>query len=43
LENADAIHDQWEEGLREGIREVPQPSRPDTQSVRENHPTEASQ
>jgi hypothetical protein len=43
LENADAIHDQWKEGLREGISPVPQSHRADTQSVGENHPTEASQ
>ena len=42
-ENDNALHDQREEGLREGIREVPQPSRTDTQSVGENHPTETSQ
>jgi hypothetical protein len=42
LENADAIHDQWEEGLRERISSVPQPSRPDTQSVGKNHLTETS-
>lgn len=43
LENVDALHDQWEEGLREGISPVPQSPRADTQSVGENHPTEASQ
>jgi hypothetical protein len=42
LENADAIHDKWEEGLRKGISSVPQPSRTDTQSVGENHLTETS-
>jgi hypothetical protein len=43
LENADALHDEREEGLREGISPVPQSPRADTQSVGENHPTEASQ
>ena len=38
-----ALHDQWETGLREGVQAVPQSPRADTQSVRENHPTEASQ
>jgi hypothetical protein len=42
LENADAIHNQWEEGLREGISPIPQPSRTDTQSVGKNHLTETS-
>jgi 5-methylcytosine-specific restriction endonuclease McrA len=36
------LHDEWAPRLREGIREVPQPSRTDTQSVGENHATETS-
>jgi hypothetical protein len=43
LETVNALHDEREEGLREGISPVPQPSRTDTQSVGEDHPTEASQ
>lgn len=41
--NNHSIHDKWTPRLREGISPVPQPSRADTQSVGENHPTEASQ
>lgn len=43
LEKSNAVYDKWTSGLREGIREVPQSPRADTQSVGENHPTEASQ
>ena len=41
--NKNSIYDKRTPRLREGISSVPQPSRADTQSVGENHPTEASQ
>jgi len=41
--NKNSIYDKRTPRLRKGISSVPQPSRADTQSIGENHPTEASQ